>query len=267
MKIRTRLYNFLQGKFATYFGLFFIIISISSIIASSYEEMRPLRILLFLIIYFSSFVFLGEYVARIFTAPDQYPKLKSYKARIKYIFSFFGLVDFVAILPALLTFQFWETEVVHVLILPYVFTVFKLLRHSKSFKIIGEALLSVKDELITAYSACFILISFAAILMYYLEREAQPDVFRNIGQGFWWCIVTFTTTGYGDIYPITPLGKLIGGFISLIGIAMITIPTGIIGSAFMNTVQKREREKAEKKVREEIEKEKEKEKLKEQKEK
>ena len=256
MKFQTKLYNFLQGKFAVYCGLFFIIISIIAVIASSYEEMRPYKTGLFLVIYASSVVFLAEYIARIFAAPAKYPQMKSYKARLKYTFSFFGFVDFVAILPAILTFRYWNTPVVHVLILPYIFTVFKLLRHSKSFKIIGEALLSVKDELVTAYSACFILISFAAILMYYLEREAQPEIFRNIGQGFWWCIVTFTTTGYGDIYPITPLGKLIGGFISLIGIAMITIPTGIIGSAFMNTVQKREREKAEKKVREEMEKEK-----------
>lgn len=253
MKFQNKLYNILQEKFAVYCGLFFIIISIVAVIASSYEEMKPYKILLFLIIYASSFVFLAEYIARIVSAPAKYPDMKPYKARLKYTFSFFGFVDFVAILPAILTFRYWNTPIVHVLILPYVFTIFKLLRHSKSFRIIGDTLISVKDELITAYSACLILISFAAILMYYLEREAQPDVFRNIGQGFWWCVVTFTTTGYGDIYPITPLGKLIGGIISLIGIAMIALPTGIIGSAFMNTIQKRERAKIEQKVRKEME--------------
>ena len=71
------------------------------------------------------------------------------------------------------------------------------------------------------------MVCFSAILMYYLERSAQPEVFRNIGDGVWWSIVTFATVGYGDIYPVTPLGKLLGGLIALIGIAMIAIPTGI----------------------------------------
>lgn len=72
--------------------------------------------------------------------------------------------------------------------------------------------------------------------MYYLERKAQPEVFENIGDSFWWAIVTFTTVGYGDIYPVTGLGRLLSSFISLIGIAMIAIPTGIISSAFINVM-------------------------------
>ena len=102
-------------------------------------------------------------------------------------------------------------------------------------------MVSVKDELITAYTACMIMVSFSAILMYYVERDAQPDVFANVGDSIWWAVVTFTTTGYGDIYPITPLGKFLGIIISLIGIAMIAIPTGIVSSAFINIVQERTR--------------------------
>ncbi len=238
-KLQIYFYQFLQGTFAHYFVLFFIVVSILAVIASSFQEMLPYQLYLFGVTYISSFIFLLEYLARIFSAPAQYPNKKAVKARLKYVFSFYGFVDFVAMLPCVLTYLYWDTQVVHVIILPYIFIIFKLIRHSRSFRIIGSVLYSVKDELITAYTACLIMVSFTSILMYYIERSAQPDVFSNIGDSMWWAVVAFTTTGYGDIYPITPLGKVLASIISMIGIAMIAVPTGIIGSAFMNIVQQR----------------------------
>ena len=126
-----------------------------------------------------------------------------------------------------------------------IFIIFKLIRHSRSFRVIGKALASVKEELETAYTASFITICFSAILMYYIERSAQPEVFENIGDGIWWAIITFATVGYGDIYPITPLGKLLGCIICLVGVAMVAIPTGIISSSFINIVQKKEKKQGE----------------------
>ena len=244
--LHNRVLRFLQGKFAHYFVLFFISISILAVVASSFKEMEPFRIPLFGITYVSSFIFLIEYVARVFSAPALYPEKSFVKARLKYTFSFYGFVDFVAILPCTLTYLYWDSQIVHIIILPYIFIIFKLLRHSTSFRIIGQALVAVKDELITAYTASLIMVSFSAILMYYIERDAQPEVFKNIGDGVWWSIVAFTTTGYGDIYPVTMLGKLLGSVISLIGIAVITIPTGIISSSFINLIQKREKEREDK---------------------
>ena len=130
---------------------------------------------------------------------------------MKYIFSFYGLVDFVAMLPFMLTYLYWNTNHIHLIILPYIFIVFKLIRYSRSFQLIGYVLKAIKTELLVAYTACGILICFSAIMMYYVEREAQPEAFQNIGDGFWWATVTFTTVGYGDIYPITPMGRLLGG--------------------------------------------------------
>ena len=245
--LQNKIFLLLQTKAVNYIVLFFIVISVFSIIGSSYEEMAVFHSTFFALTYVSSLVFLLEYLLRIYSAPAMYPKRKRAAARLKYTFSFYGFVDFVAVCPCLLTYLCWGTEAVHLVILPYIFIVFKLLRHMKSFRIIREALVLVKDELITAYTACLILVSFSAILMYYIEHEAQPEVFRNIGDGFWWSIVAFTTTGYGDIYPITFLGKFLGSMICLVGIAMIAIPTGIISSSFMNVIQQRQREKEEKK--------------------
>ena len=249
MKLQAYIFRFLQSNFTHYFVLFFIIISILAVIASSYEEMLPYQLYMFGVTYVSSFIFFIEYLARVFSAPALYPQKKALKARWKYVTSFYGFVDLVAVLPWVLTYLYWDSQVVHVIILPYIFIIFKLIRHSRSFRIIGRVLLSVKDELITAYTACLIMVSFSAILMYYIERSAQPDVFRNIGDSIWWAVVAFTTTGYGDIYPITPLGKMLGIVISLIGIAMIAIPTGIIGSAFVNIVQERNQEELAKHVK------------------
>lgn len=221
MKLYVAIQRFLNKNWVHYIVLFFILISIVAVIASSFEEMSRYRLALFGITYISSFVFLLEYTARILSAPALHPTKSAIKARLHYTFSFYGFVDFVAILPCVLTYIYWNTEVVHIIILPYIFIIFKLIRHSRSFRLIGKALYSVREELVTAYTASFITICFSAILMYYIERNAQPDVFENIGDGIWWAIITFATVGYGDIYPITPLGKLLGCIICLVGVAMV----------------------------------------------
>lgn len=99
--------------------------------------------------------------------------------------------------------------------------------------------------MITACTACGILLGFSGILMYYIEHEAQPEAFANIGDGFWWAVVTFTTVGYGDVYPVTALGRLLSGVICMVGIAMIAIPTGLISSAFMSLIQEKKRKEEE----------------------
>ena len=204
MKFHSAIQSFLKKKRVQIIVLFFILISIAAVIASSFEEMAGYKVQLFAITYVSSFVFLLEYAARIISAPAMYPECSVVKARLKYTFSFYGFVDFVAILPCVLTYLYWDTEIVHIIILPYIFIIFKLIRHSRSFKIIGRALSTVKEELATAYTASLITICFSAIIMYYIERAAQPEVFENIGDGIWWAIITFTTVGYGDISPVTP---------------------------------------------------------------
>lgn len=173
MKLYILIQQLLRRKFVQYFVLFFILISIIAVIASSFEEMATYKVLLFGITYVSSFIFLIEYTARIVSAPALYPGMKTAKARLKYTFSFYGFVDFVAVLPCVLTYAYWDTEVVHVIILPYIFIIFKLIRHSRSFRIIGMALASVREELETAYTASFITICFSAILMYYIERNVH----------------------------------------------------------------------------------------------
>lgn len=175
MKLYVAIQRFLNKNWVHYIVLFFILISIVAVIASSFEEMSRYRLALFGITYISSFVFLLEYAARILSAPALHPTKSAIKARLLYTFSFYGFVDFVAILPCVLTYIYWNTEVVHIIILPYIFIIFKLIRHSRSFRLIGKALYSVREELATAYTASFITICFSAILMYYIERNPKHE--------------------------------------------------------------------------------------------
>ena len=222
-KLYRMIHRQLMKKWFQYFVLFFIIGSICSIIYSSFEESAPYRNSLYAFNYLASFIFTIEYGLRIAAAPVQYASCNhAWKARLRYK----------------------ETPHVHLVVLAYVLIIFKLIRYSRSFQMIGTVLRTVREELVTAYTACGIMLGFSGILMYYIERYAQPEAFENIGDGFWWAIVAFTTVGYGDIYPVTPLGRLLSSIISLIGIAMIAIPTGIISSAFMSMlIEKKQKEK------------------------
>lgn len=227
----------LQSHFVSFIVSICILLSVTSVVLGSFEEFASYHGLLNLGTYLSSFIFFIEYNMRLYVAPLLFPEKKVFVARCKYIFSFYGFIDFVAILPFILNYIYWGTTNMHIIILPYILIVFKIVRYSRSFQLILKVIYAVKSELLMAYTACSIMICFSAILMYYIERNAQPEVFENIGSGFWWAVVTFTTVGYGDIYPITLWGRLLGGFISMIGIAMIAIPTGIVSSAFIRVMQ------------------------------
>ena len=223
-----KIHEQLKRKWFQYTVLFFIVGSIASIIYSSFEISAPFRTQLFLFNYVASFVFTIEYALRLISAPMQYPDKRGWQARLKYIFSFYGIIDFVAILPFVVIYTYQNSPHLHLVVLAYILIIFKLIRYSRSFRLIGEVLHAVREELVTAYTACGIMLGFSGIL------------------GFWWAIVAFTTVGYGDIYPITPLGRLLSSLISLIGIAMIAIPTGIISSAFMNMMLDKRKEREEK---------------------
>ena len=163
IKIYQHIHHYLKSKVFRYSQLLVIIFSISAIVISSFSWSRPYRTPLFSIIYFSAIVFTVEYILRIITAPANHPEIAGWKARLRYIFSFYGFVDFVAMLPFLLVYFYWNTNVEHLIVLPYIFMIFKLIRYSQSFRMIGEVLKEVRGELATAYTACGILLGFSAI--------------------------------------------------------------------------------------------------------
>lgn len=239
LKIRfyANILNILSSSYFQYFVLFLILSSIFSVMLSSFSQYKTYSNQLSSFTYFSSIIFTIEYILRLISAPLRYRSKSYFKSRLRYIFSFYGLVDFVAILPFLFVNIPSNSTVIHYIMLARIFNMFKLIRYSKGLKIMAKIFSIVRSELAATFTACGIIILFSSTLIYYIERGAQPDAFRNIGDGLWWSIVTFTTIGYGDLVPITVLGRILAGLIGITGILTIAIPAGLISSAFQNVLQ------------------------------
>lgn len=112
-------------------------------------------------------------------------------------------------------------------------------RYSESMKLFVKVLKAKKEEIFIIIFVIFILLTISSSLLYYIEHEAQPKVFSSIPAAMWWGIATLTTVGYGDVYPITSLGKFLGAIISLLGIGLFALPTGILSAGFVEEIRKR----------------------------
>ena len=183
----------------------------------------------------SIIIFSAEYIYRIAHASYK----EGTKGAFAYIFSFYGLIDLISILP------FYLNQILKVdgrffiiLLLFRLTRIFKVGRKSKSLKVFTRALMSVKSELTFTLFLSVITILFSASAIYYLENEAQPEKFSSITESIWWATVSLATVGYGDVYPVTVGGKIFASLISLVGIGIVAIPTGVISAAFVEEIYK-----------------------------
>lgn len=190
-------------------------------------------------------VFTAEYFLRIWTADLLYPESKH--PRLKYIFSVMAIIDLLAILPFYVPFISADLRFLRMMRLFRLFRllrVFKLGRYFEALQIIVKVIKTSGPQLIMSVAICFFVMLFSAIIMYTVENPVQPEQFPNVISSLWWAICTLTTVGYGDVYPITHIGRLFASVISLVGIGIIAIPTGIIAAGF-NQVISREKEESE----------------------
>ncbi|HUU48842.1 MAG TPA: ion transporter [Nitrosopumilaceae archaeon] len=188
---------------------------------------------------FSIIIFTAEYAGRIIVCKLN-PKYQNSKhARLRFLFTPMMLVDLAAILPFFLPFVVTDVRFIRIIRLLRLFRLFKLARYSDPMQTLGDVFKSKAGDLAVAFFILFIVLIFASSLMYYAENEAQPDAFSSIPTAMWWGIVTLTTIGYGDVYPITLYGKLIASGVAVIGIAVYAIPAGIMASAFTEELRKK----------------------------
>lgn len=158
---------------------------------------------------------------------------------LKYNYSFYGLIDLIAVLPFFLPLAFaFDSRALRILRLIRALRVLKVSQHSKAVKHLLQVFKQIKGELTLTFFLSLILIVFSGIVVYYVENPSQPDVFNNIGNSIWWALATLTTVGYGDIYPITVPGKLIASFVAIVGIGLIAIPTGLISATYVDILKK-----------------------------
>jgi len=192
---------------------------------------------------FSVAVFSVEYILRVWYCTSMEKYSRPLTGRLSYMASPLAVVDLLAILPFYLPmFIKLDLRFLRAIRLFRIFRLLKISRYTDSLAVLVRVVKSKKEELfITAFFG-IVMIIIASCLMYLTENEAQPGVFSSIPATMWWCIATLTTVGYGDIYPITPLGKTLGSFIAFLGIGLFALPTGILGAGFVEEIRKDEKE-------------------------
>ena len=186
----------------------------------------------------SVIIFSIEYICRVWTSDLLFPKNKPFISRLKYIFSFMALIDLFAILPFYIPFIIKiDLRVLRMLRIIRLFRVFKINRYTSALTSIATVFKKKKNQLISSIFVVLLLMIVASVLMYNVEHEAQPEAFENAFSALWWAVATLTTVGYGDIYPITVLGKILSAVIALLGIGLVAVPTGIISAGFMENIE------------------------------
>ena len=186
-------------------------------------------------------VFTLEYLLRIWTADLLYPEAR--RPRLKYALSFMAIIDLLAILPFYLPFFAADLRflrMVRLLRLFRLLRVFKLGRYFDALQLIVDVLRKSAAQLVISVALCLFVMLFSAIIMYTVENPVQPEQFPNVISSLWWAICTLTTVGYGDVYPITTIGRFFAAVISLVGIGIIAIPTGIIAGGFSSAISSRD---------------------------
>lgn len=192
----------------------------------SEETRRTLRVIEIITVV----IFTLEYVFRVFAA----------EKKLKFIFSFYGLVDLLAVLPFYIS-SGLDLRAVRVFRLLRLVRIFKLFRYSQAINRFHRALLIAKEELILFGFVALIVLYLSAVGIYYFESEAQPEQFKSVIHSLWWALTTLTTVGYGDMFPITAGGRFFTFLVLMVGLGIVAVPTGLIASALS---QAREEEKA-----------------------
>lgn len=188
---------------------------------------------------FSVIVFTIEYLARVWCSIDLEETHDSspLRGRIKYMLSPMALIDLVAILP--FYFSLYMTFDLRFLRVLRMLRLFKLTRYSSAMGALLDVMQKESEALIAALVILFMMLILSASGVYLLENEVQPEDFGSIPDAMWWSIMTLTTVGYGDVVPITPMGKFFGGLVGLIGVGMVALPAAIMASGFADNLNQR----------------------------
>ena len=179
--------------------------------------------------------FAADFAMRLWTAKFLRPSLTEPRAVLRYIFSFSGLVDLLSFLPYYLPVFFPSGAVAFRMFrVARVFRLFRVNAYYDSLGVITQVISSKRQQLFSSVFILLVLMLASSLCMYSLEHEAQPQVFTNAFSGIWWSVSTLLTIGYGDIYPVTTMGKIFSIFITFLGVGMVAIPTGIISAGFVD---------------------------------
>lgn len=229
------------SKELDYFDIFIlvlILLNAAAVILETVDSIeRPFRIYFVWFEIFSVIVFTIEYIVRIWACTSQPQYSGPFWGRIRFMLTPLAIIDLLAILPFYLTFIAFDLRFIRTLRVFRLLRLMKLVRYSASIALFGKVLKNRREELIVTASIVLVMMVMAASLMYFAEHEAQPENFPDIPSAMWWAIVTLTTVGYGDVFPVTILGKILAAVIAILGIGMFALPTGILGASFVEELE------------------------------
>ena len=226
-------------KLFDYSILALIVLNVVAVIAETFQLPQGVQTAFDVIEAVSIVIFTAEYLLRLWTAPLQYPTKTPAVARLKYVFSFMAIIDLLAILPFYLPMVFpFDLRVLRAMRMIRLLRLMKINRYTNALYVIGQVFKAKATQLISSVMVVGLLMLISSVLMYYIENPVQPEIFENAFSGLWWAVATFTTVGYGDIYPITWAGRIVSAIIAMLGIGMVAVPTGIISAGFIETMDK-----------------------------
>ena len=222
--------NDLPSRLFDYFIVTCIILNIAVLFMETFDVFTPYYGTLKSIEAGTIGVFIIEYLLRLWTADQIYPQYRPVMAALRFVVSFEGIVDLLTILPF-----FFLSGIVALRILRVVrvFRLFKVNASYDSFHVIGSVFQKKWNQIVSSVFIIFLLMMVSSLCIYSAEHDAQPMAFRNAFSGMWWSLATIFTVGYGDIYPITLLGRIMTVVITLLGVGAVAIPTGIISAGFV----------------------------------
>ena len=245
--LRKRIWEILEkgnsnDKVSFYTDIFLITLIIFNIVAVLLETVESIysRYALEFLIFerFSTVVFLIEYILRIWVCVEEKIKNNKLITRLKYASTWPAIIDLLAVLSGLLPMIFEvDLRILRAL------RMLRLLKFSRYFKVMNLLLGVLKEEKQSFLAAMFLLtiaMLIASTGIYLFEKDAQPNKFSSIPEAMWWAIATLTTIGYGDVTPVTGMGKFFGAIIAIIGIGVVALPSGILASGFTDQLKRRQ---------------------------
>jgi voltage-gated potassium channel len=245
-KFRQRLNSILEkhpfkdtiSKAINIFIITLIILNVISVILETEESLKVYSKLFRWFEIFSVGIYTIEYFLRLWSITADKKYKHPFAGRLRYMGQPFAIIDLLAILPFYLPLLIpFDLRFIRILRLFRIFRVLKLGRYSVALQSIGRVIKNKSAELISVVFVISVLLVVTSGCMYYIEHEAQPKQFPSIMSTMWWSVVTLTTVGYGDVYPITPLGKFFGAIIAFLGIGMFALPAAILASGFTKEIK------------------------------
>jgi voltage-gated potassium channel len=248
-RVKRRMYEILSGIksedrtsiIVNYTIIGFIVLSVISVMIESVEGLSyRYRNTFDVLEVVCIVVFSIEYLLRIWSCTVSSSYRGNIIGRVRYVLTFMALVDLIAILPFYVPVLIGaDLRFVRILRVFRLFRLAKLIRYTNALWQMKKVFRAKREHLIITLAAIAIVVVFVSGIMYYVEHDAQPEKYSSIPETMWWAICTMTTVGYGDVFPITTLGKILAGIVSILGLCLFAVPAGIISAGFIELTLKK----------------------------